>query len=247
MTVARILERDDFQQRYAAQEPISVSELLYPLMQAYDSVAIEADVELGGTDQLYNLLTGREVMEHYGLEPQVVLTTPILVSWDGQKMSSSLGNNIPLAMAPEEQFGRTMRISDDQLPQWYSLVMEADPPPGDPLEAKLELARFIVRRSHGEEAVRTAEAHFTRVVRERQAPEEVAEVPLPEGDGTVHLPAVLVEHLAVASTSEARRMISQGGVKVNGQVVSDLDLPRSALEGALVQAGKRRFVRFRAA
>ena len=247
MTVARILERDDFQQRYAAQEPISVSELLYPLMQAYDSVAIEADVELGGTDQLYNLLTGREVMEHYGLEPQVVLTTPILVSWDGQKMSSSLGNNIPLAMAPEEQFGRTMRISDDQLPQWYSLVMEADPPPGDPLEAKLELARFIVRRSHGEEAARTAEDHFTRVVREGQAPEEVAEVPLPEGDGTVHLPAVLVEHLAVASTSEARRMISQGGVKVNGQVVSDLDLPRSALEGALVQAGKRRFMRLGAA
>ena len=247
MTVARILERDDFQQRYAAQEPISVSELLYPLMQAYDSVAIEADVELGGTDQLYNLLTGREVMEHYGLEPQIVLTTPILVSWDGQKMSSSLGNNIPLAMAPEEQFGRTMRISDDQLPQWCSLVMEADPPGGDPLEAKLELARFIVRRSHGEEAGRTAEDHFTRVVREGQAPEEVAEVPLPEGDGTVHLPAVLVEHLAVASTSEARRMISQGGVKVNGQVVSDLDLPRSALEGALIQAGKRRFVRFRAA
>jgi tyrosyl-tRNA synthetase len=247
MTVARILERDDFQQRYAAQEPISVSELLYPLMQAYDSVAIEADVELGGTDQLYNLLTGREVMEHYGLEPQIVLTTPILVSWDGQKMSSSLGNNIPLAMAPEEQFGRTMRISDDQLPQWYSLVMEADPPGGDPLEAKLELARFIVRRSHGEEAARMAEDHFTRVVREGQAPEAVAEVPLPEGDGTVHLPAVLVEHLAVASTSEARRMISQGGVKVNGQVVSDLDLPRSALEGALIQAGKRRFVRFRAA
>jgi tyrosyl-tRNA synthetase len=246
MTVARILERDDFQQRYAAQEPISVSELLYPLMQAYDSVAIEADVELGGTDQLYNLLTGREVMENYGLEPQVVLTTPILVSWDGQKMSSSLGNNIPLAMAPEEQFGRTMRISDDQLPQWYQLVMEAGPPPGDPLEAKLELARFIVRRSHGEDAAEKAEAHFTRVVREGQAPEEVAEVALPDGDGTVHLPAILVEHLAVGSTSEARRMISQGGVKVNGEVVSDLDLPRSDLEGALLQAGKRRFVRFRA-
>ena len=246
MTVARILERDDFQQRYAAQEPISVSELLYPLMQGYDSVAIEADVELGGTDQLYNLLTGREVMENYGLEPQVVLTTPILVSWDGQKMSSSLGNNIPLAMAPEEQFGRTMRISDDQLPQWYQLVMEAEPPPRDPLEAKLELARFIVRRSHGEGAAEKAEAHFTRVVREGQAPEEVAEVALPDGDGTVHLPAILVEHLAVGSTSEARRMISQGGVKVNGEVVSDLDLPRSALEGALLQAGKRRFVRFRA-
>ena len=246
MTVARILERDDFRQRYTAQEPISVSELLYPLMQGYDSVAIEADVELGGTDQLYNLLTGREVMENYGLEPQVVLTTPILVSWDGQKMSSSLGNNIPLAMAPEEQFGRTMRISDDQLPQWYQLVMEAEPPAGDPLEAKLELARFIVRRSHGEEAAEKAEAHFTRVVREGQAPEEVAEVALPDGDGTVHLPAILVAHLAVGSTSEARRMISQGGVKVNGEVVSDLDLPRSALEGALLQAGKRRFVRFRA-
>jgi tyrosyl-tRNA synthetase len=247
MTVARILERDDFQQRYAAQEPISVSELLYPLMQAYDSVAIEADVELGGTDQLYNLLAGREVMQHYGLEPQIVLTTPLLMSWDGQKMSSSVGNNIPLAAAPEEQFGRTMRIPDEQLPQWYTLVMEADPPGGDPLEAKLELARFIVRRSHGEEAARAAEAHFTRVVREGQAPAEVAEVPLPEGDGTVHLPALLVEHLGVGSTSEARRMISQGGVKVNGEVVSDLDLPRSALEGALVQAGKRRFMRFGAA
>ncbi len=246
MTVARILERDDFQQRYTEQEPISISELLYPLMQAYDSVAIEADVELGGTDQLYNLLTGREVMQHYGLEPQVVLTTPILVSWDGQKMSSSVGNNIPLTMAPEEQFGRTMRISDEELPQWYRLVMEADPQAGDPLVAKLELARFIVRRSHGEEAARGAEAHFTRVVREGQAPEEVAEVALPGGDGTVHLPALLVEHLAVGSTSEARRMISQGGVKVNGDVVSDLDLPRSVLEGALLQAGKRRFVRFSA-
>ncbi len=216
-------------------------------MQAYDSVAIEADVELGGTDQLYNLLAGREVMQHYGLEPQIVLTTPLLMSWDGQKMSSSVGNNIPLAMAPEEQFGRTMRIPDEQLPQWYTLVMEADPPAGDPLEAKLELARFIVRRSHGEEAARAAEAHFTRVVREGQAPEEVAEMSLPEGDGAVHLPALLVEHLGVGSTSEARRMISQGGVKVNGEVVSDLDLPRSALEGALVQAGKRRFMRFRAA
>ena len=247
MTVARILERDDFQQRYTSQEPISVSELLYPLMQAYDSVAIEADVELGGTDQLYNLLAGREVMQHYGLEPQIVLTTPLLLSWDGEKMSSSVGNNIPLEMAPEEQFGRTMRIPDEQLAQWYTLVMEADPPAGDPMDAKLELARFIVRRSHGEEAARAAEAHFTRVVREGQAPEEVTEVPLPEGDGTLHLPALLVEHLAVGSTSEARRMISQGGVKVNGEVVSDLDLPRSALEGALVQAGKRRFVRFGAA
>src|SRR5436190_5395800 len=119
-------------------------------MQAYDSVAVEADVELGGTDQLYNLLAGREVMPHYGLEPQVVLTTPLLLAWDGAKMSSSVGNNIPLSGEPEEMFGRTMRISDDQLGDWYTLVMERPPPDRDPLEAKLELARFIVRRSHGD-------------------------------------------------------------------------------------------------
>jgi tyrosyl-tRNA synthetase len=245
MTVARLLERDDFANRYAAGQPISVSELLYPLMQAYDSVAVEADIELGGTDQLYNLLAGREVMEHYGLEPQVVLTTPLLVSWDGEKMSSSQGNNIPLTMAPEEQFGRTMRISDDQLAQWYALVMEQPAPQDDPLEAKLELARFIVRRSHGEEAARKAEAHFTRVVREGQAPDDVPEAELPEGD-PVHLPALLAEHLGVASTSEARRLIAQGGVKVNGEPVTELDVPRALLDGALVQAGKRRFARFRA-
>jgi tyrosyl-tRNA synthetase len=244
ITVARMLERDDFAKRYLAQEPISVSELLYPLMQAYDSVAVESDVELGGTDQLYNLLAGREVMEAYGLEPQVALTTPILVSWDGDKMSSSLGNNIPLTAAPEEMFGRTMRLPDSLLPEWYRLVWERElPADADPLEAKLALARFIVERSHGEEAARQAEDHFTRVVREGQAPEEVPEAPLPEGD-PVHLPAVLVDLLGVGSTSEARRLISQGGVRVDGDVVSDLDLPRSRLGGALVQAGKRRFVRF---
>jgi tyrosyl-tRNA synthetase len=245
ITVARILERDDFAKRYAAGEPISVSELLYPLMQAYDSVAIEADVELGGTDQLYNLLAGRDVMEHYGLEPQVVLTTPLLVSWDGEKMSSSVGNNIPLLAAPEEQFGRTMRISDEQLGQWYALVMEQEPPRGDPLEAKLALARFIVSRSHGEEAARSAEKHFTRVVREGRAPADVPEVPLPDED-PVHLPALLVAHLGVPSTSEARRLILQGAVRVNDEVVTELDLPREALSEALLQAGKRRFARLTA-
>src|SRR6188472_3863063 len=189
ITVARMLERDDFAKRYTSGEPISVSELLYPLMQAYDSVAIEADVELGGTDQLYNLLAGREVMEAYGLDPQVALTTPILVSWDGEKMSSSLGNNIPLTAPPEEMFGRTMRVPDDLLPEWYRLVWQRElPNDADPLEAKLELARFIVTRSWGEEAAREAEAHFTRVVREGQAPEEVPEAALPDGD-PVHLPA----------------------------------------------------------
>jgi tyrosyl-tRNA synthetase len=241
ITVARMLERDDFAKRYAAGEPISISEFLYPLMQAYDSVAIKADIELGGTDQLYNLLAGREVMQAYGLEPQVALTNPLLVSWDGQKMSSSVGNNIPLTMAPEEQFGRTMRLSDDLLPQWYELVMQQEPPQGDPLEAKLALARFIVARSHGEEVARTAEEHFTRVVREGKAPEDVPEAPLPPGD-PVHLPALMASLFGL-STSEARRLISQGAVRMDGQIASELDVPRATLEGALLQAGKRRFAR----
>jgi tyrosyl-tRNA synthetase len=244
MTVAQMLERDDFAGRYSSGQPISVSELLYPLMQAYDSVAVEADVELGGTDQLYNLLAGREVMQSYGLEPQVVLTTPLLVSWDGEKMSSSVGNNIPLTAPPEEQFGRTMRISDGLLPEWYRLVLESDSDPlaDDPLEAKLALARWIVARSHGEEAARAAEAHFTRVVREGQAPDDVREAALPAGDD-VHLPAVLAGAFGL-STSEARRLIAQGGVRIDGEPVADVDVPRSRLAGAVVQAGKRRFVRF---
>jgi tyrosyl-tRNA synthetase len=244
MTVARLLERDDFAQRYTAQEPISVSEMLYPLMQAYDSVAVEADVELGGTDQLYNLLAGREVMQAYGLEPQVALTTPLLVSWDGEKMSSSLGNNIPLTAAPEDQFGRAMRISDALLPEWYRLVMERELEPGaDPFEAKLELARFIVRRSHGGEAMDRAEAHFTRVVREGKAPDDVREASLPPGD-PVHLPALIRDEFGL-STSEARRLIEQGGVKLGRDTVTDLDIPRNRLEGVLLQVGKRQFIRFR--
>jgi tyrosyl-tRNA synthetase len=242
ITVARILERDDFEKRMAAREPISISELLYPLMQAYDSVAIKADVELGGTDQLYNLLAGREVMPQYGLEPQVVLTTPLLLSWDGAKMSSSVGNNIPLTAAPEEMFGRTMRISDDQLSQWYELILEQPGPEGDPLEAKLTLARFIVARSHGEPAAQEAEEHFSRVVRRGEAPEDVPELAL-DGDDPVHLPKLIADGGLAASTSEARRLIAQGAVKLNGEPLSELDVPREALAGALLQVGKRRFAR----
>jgi tyrosyl-tRNA synthetase len=246
MTVARMLERDDFAKRFAANEPISVSELLYPLMQAYDSVAIKADIELGGTDQLYNLLMGREVMEQYGLDPQVVLTVQYLDSWDGRGMSASRGNYIGLKEPPEEQFGKAMRIPDSLLPQWYALVMERDDVPADPLQAKLELARFIVRRAWGSEAADAAEQHFTRVVREGQAPDEVEEAELPAGE-VIHLPALLVERFGLPSTSEARRLIAQGGVRVDGKPVEALDLPRDQLEGRLVQAGKRRFLRFRAA
>jgi tyrosyl-tRNA synthetase len=245
VTVARLLERDDFSNRYAAREPISVSELLYPLMQAYDSVAVEADVELGGTDQLYNLLAGRDVMEAYGLEPQIVLTSPLLLSWDGEKMSSSLGNNIPLAAPPEEQFGRTMRIPDSMLEDWWRLVAEQPAPGADPMGAKLALARWIVTRSHGEEAAGRAEEHFTRVVRGGEAPAEVPEVPLPPED-PVHLPRILQSAFSI-STSEGRRLIGQGGVKLDGEVVSELDVPRKRLAGALLQAGKRRFVRFASA
>jgi tyrosyl-tRNA synthetase len=244
-TVRRLLERDDFERRMAASEPISVSELLYPLMQGYDSVAVRADVELGGTDQLYNLLTGRDVMEAYGLEPQVAMTTPLLLGPDGEKMSKSRGNTIGLTDAPEEQFGRTMRISDALLPDYYRLVMEVDPSEigDDPMEAKLRLARWIVARSHGEEAARRAEEHFTRVVREHEAPEEVPIVGFrPEGK-LVHLPALLRDWFALPSTSEARRLIQQGGVRVNGAIVRELDVPARRLEGALVQAGKRRFAR----
>jgi tyrosyl-tRNA synthetase len=247
ITLARLIERDDFQQRFTAGTAISVSELLYPFMQAYDSVAIEADVELGGTDQLYNLLAGREVMAAYGVEPQVVLTTPLLLGLDGRKMSASLGNYIGLSDSPEEQFGKTMRISDQLLPEYYRLVMESDLDPTelDPLEAKLTLARFIVRRSHGDEAAGQAEAHFTRVVREGRAPDEVPEAALPEGD-PVHLPALIREIFGL-STSEARRLIAQGGVKVDGALADELDVPRDVLDGALLQVGKRQFVRLHAA
>lgn len=241
-TVARLLERDDFSKRFTAQQPISVSELLYPLMQAYDSVAIEADVELGGTDQLYNLLAGREVMEAYGLEPQVVLTTPLIDSWDGSKMSGSKGNYIALVEDPNEQFGKAMRLPDELLETYYLLVMESDERPPDPLEAKLALARFIVGRAHGEDAARAAEEHFTRVVREGQAPDEVVEVELPRAD-PVHLPRLLVDSLGIGSASEARRLIGQGAVRLDGEVVTELDVPREQLEGRLLQAGKRRFAR----
>jgi tyrosyl-tRNA synthetase len=246
ITVARILERDDFAKRFAAHEPVSISELLYPLMQAYDSIAIEADIEIGGTDQLYNLLTGRDVMAHYGLDPQVVMTYPLLVGVDGEeKMSKSRGNYIGINDPPEDMFGKTMSIPDSALPQWWEMLAGGEHP-AEPMEWKLELARRIVARWHGGEGARRGEEHFTRVVREHQAPAEVPEARLPNGD-PVHLPALLVEHLGVGSTSEARRLISQGAVRIDGEAVADVDVPRSRLDGALVQAGKRRFVRLRAA
>jgi tyrosyl-tRNA synthetase len=244
MTVARLLERDDFAKRFAAHVPISLSELLYPVMQAYDSVAIEADVEIGGTDQRFNLLAGRDVMPQYGLEPQVVMTFPLLVGTDGeQKMSKSRGNYIGITEPPEEMFGQVMSIPDTALEAWWEMLA-GGPHPEDPMEWKLELARQVTTRWHGEEGATAGEAHFTRVVRRHEAPEEVPDLPLPEGD-PVHLPALLVSGLGVASTSEARRLIQQGGVRLNGEPAEGVDVPREALEGALLQVGKRRFARLR--
>jgi tyrosyl-tRNA synthetase len=240
-TVARLLERDDFAKRFAAHEPISVSELLYPFAQGYDSVAVEADIEVGGTDQLYNLLMGRDLMEHYGLAPQAVMTYELLVGTDGaEKMSKSQGNYIGIDEPPEEQFGKVMSIPDSALEQWWRLTLDRDPPGGDPMESKLALARGIVELYHGEEAAERAQAHFTRVVREGLPPQDVRRMQLPPGD-SVHLPALLASAFGL-STSEARRLIGQGGVRVNDTVVTDLDVPRATLEGAVLQGGKRRYV-----
>jgi len=247
MTVARLLERDDFAKRFAAHAPISLSELLYPLMQAYDSVAIEADIEVGGTDQLYNLLAGRDVMAHYGLEPQMVITFPLLIGLDGQeKMSKSKGNYIAIQHPPEEMFGEVMSIPDELLEQWWSICLGRAAPQGDPMQSKLSLARSIVEKWHDAESAARAEEHFTRVVRRHEVPEDLPEATLPAGD-PIHLPALLVAQLGVGTTSEARRLIDQGGVRLDGEPVTELDLPRARLEGATLQAGKRRFARFRAA
>jgi tyrosyl-tRNA synthetase len=242
MTVARLLERDDFAKRFATHVPISLSELLYPVMQAYDSVAIEADVEIGGTDQRFNLLAGRDVMPQYGLDPQVVMTFPLLVGTDGElKMSKSRGNYIGITEPPEEMFGKTMSIPDKALPQWWEMLVGGEHP-SDPMVWKLELARRITARWHGDEGAQAGEEHFTRVVRHHEAPADVPDLALPQGD-PVHLPAFLVASLGVSSTSEARRLIQQGGVKVNGEPAPGLDVPRDVLAGALLQVGKRRFAR----
>jgi tyrosyl-tRNA synthetase len=242
LTVARILERDDFAKRYAAGEPISLSELLYPLMQAYDSVAIEADIEIGGTDQLFNLLAGRDVMPYYGLEPQLVVTFPLLVGTDGEeKMSKSRGNYIGITEPPEEMFGKTMSIPDRALPQWWEMLVGEDRPPAEAMEWKLELARRIVARWHDDDAARTAEEHFTHVVRKGLVPDDVPEATLPSGD-PVHLPAVLASAFGL-STSEARRLIAHGGVKLDDAVVDELDVPRASVAGRVLRAGKRRFAR----
>jgi tyrosyl-tRNA synthetase len=249
VTVAQMLERDDFAKRFAANEPISLLELLYPVLQGYDSVAVRADVELGGTDQTFNLLMGRAIQTAYGQPPQVVLTVPLLTGIDGeQKMSKSFGNHIGITEAPEEMYGRTLRIPDASLPSWYSLLLGSDAVPSgvSPRDAKRALARSLVERFHGAAAAAGAEAAFDRVFVERELPAEIEEAVVSATNGVVHLPE-LIATLFGGSRSEARRKIAQGGVKLDGSVVTELDLPAADLDGRVLQLGKRNFRRLRVA
>jgi tyrosyl-tRNA synthetase len=249
-TVAQLLERDDFAKRFSEHQPISVLELLYPLLQGYDSVAVRADVELGGTEQKFNLLLARDVQEAYGVPAQVVLTLPILTGIDGvQRMSKSLGNYVGVTEPPEEQFGKLMRVPDETMASYYELLLDRPVDGGaTPVEAKRALGRELVDRFHGPGAGEAAEAHFNRLHVEHGVPDEVEEVALPAGDGEVHLPALIADNFGI-SRSEARRLLSQGGVKLDGEALGadELDVPADRLDGAVIQLGKRRFKRFRSA
>jgi tyrosyl-tRNA synthetase len=243
-TLARILERDDFNKRYAANDQITLTELLYPLMQAYDSVAIEADVELGGTDQLYNLLMGRQVMEYYGKRPQCVVTTPLLVGTDGKiKMSKSVGNYIGVTDPPGEMFGKVMSIPDYLMDDYYSLLLDRPMPEGEPVEQKRELARSLVSKFHGEPAATDAEKLFDAVVR-REVPDDAPVVRLPTREEIWIVDLITLAGFA-STNGEARRFIKGGAVRVGGRVVRDerLSLPSTEIEGQVLQVGKRRYAR----
>jgi tyrosyl-tRNA synthetase len=247
-TVAQLLERDDFAKRYAEGRPISILELLYPLMQGYDSVAIEADLELGGTDQKFNLLLGREIQKAYGVEPQSVLTMPILPGIDGvQKMSKSLGNYVGVDEPPEEVFGKLMRVPDEAMPGYYSLLLDSEPQ-ADPREAKRQMALELTARYHGGEAAEAARDRFDTLHVRRELPPsgEIDEFAFSPDGGKVHMPALLAEAFGL-SRSEARRLLSQGGVKVDGAELGELDVPADDLDGVVLQVGRRRFKKLRRA
>lgn len=251
-TVARMLERDDFSKRYREGLPISVHEFLYPLVQAYDSVALQADVELGGTDQLFNLLVGREIQRDYGQAPQAVLTHPLLVGTDGkEKMSKSVGNTIGITDAPEEIYGKTMSISDTLMADWVGALsfgrwddlLPQARSGEDPLGLKKELARRMVARFHGDDAVGSAEGHFQQVIQRGETPDEVPEVELAlGGEANLGLLDVLRQTFGLASNGEARRLVSGGAVQVDEGRVDDPKLRLAAGE-YLLRAGKRRFAR----
>jgi tyrosyl-tRNA synthetase len=246
-TVAQLLAREDFSNRWKAQQPISVLELLYPLLQGYDSVAIKADVELGGTDQHFNLLLGREIQQAYGVEPQSILTMPILPGTDGvARMSKSAGNYIGVDEPPAEIFGKVMSIPDEAMPIYYSLLThERFDPDEHPNQAKRRLGRIIVARFHGDDAAREAEEAFDRLFKQHEAPAEMPEIAVPAED-PVHLPGLIREAFGL-SGGDARRLIASGGVRLDGQPIGaeEIDIAPDRLKGAILQVGKRRFVRLR--
>jgi tyrosyl-tRNA synthetase len=252
VTVARVLERDDFDRRIREGRPISLLEMLYPVLQGYDSVAVGADLELGGTDQKFNLLFGRDVQQAYGHEPQAIMTMPILPGIDGERrMSKSYGNYIGVTDRPEEMFGKLMSVPDSAMSTYYDLLL-GEPPAAEAaaVEAKRELARRIVARFHGEPAAGEAEAHFDRLHKEHRPPEQIEEVSLSTAEisnGSVHLPALVAEHFGT-SRSEARRLLEQGGVRLDGEPLGpeSLDIAVDRLRGAVLQVGKRQFRRVRA-
>jgi tyrosyl-tRNA synthetase len=247
-TVAQVLERDDFAKRYGGGDPISILELLYPLLQGYDSVAIESDVELGGTDQKFNILLARDIQKAYGIEPQSILTMPILPGIDGvQKMSKSLGNYVGVDEPPAEMYGKLMRVPDEVMPMYYELLVDE---PLDtalpPRDAKRAMARALTARYHGEEAAAAAEERFDTLHVRRELPDEIEEFAFSTDNGQVHLPALMADAFGL-SRSEARRLLTQGGVKVDGKDLdsSTLDMPAEELDGAVLQVGRRRFKKLR--
>jgi len=247
-TVARVTEREDFAKRLAEGSAITMLELLYPLLQGYDSVAIRADVELGGTDQTFNLLLGRDIQRAYGVPEQAVLTMPILPGTDGvRRMAKSLRNYIGVTDPPEEMYGKTLSIPDAALPEWYWLLLDAERPADlAPRDAKRALARELVERYHGVSAAVAAQEAFDRVHIRHELPDDVPLVEFERGDGLIHLPALLVRAFG-GTTSEARRALAQGGVKLDGEPIAaePLDLPADELDGRVLQLGKRRFARVR--
>ncbi len=245
-TIARMLERDDFAKRMSEGRPISALELLYPVLQGYDSVAVEADLELGGTDQKFNLLFARDVQDALGRPAQSVMTLPILPGTDGtQRMSKSLGNYVGVTELPEEMFGKLMSVPDEAMGQYWALLLGEEQPGGHPVEAKRELARRLVERFWDADAARDAEQRFDQVHVRHEVPEDIPTVRIEPGEsGEVHLPALIAAQFEL-STSEARRLLGQGGVKLDGEVVDAgrLDVPLEELTGRVLQVGKRRFVR----
>jgi tyrosyl-tRNA synthetase len=248
-TAAQLLERDDFAKRLAAREPISMLELLYPLLQGYDSVAIGADVELGGTDQKFNLLLGRDIQRAYGQPEQAILTMPILVGTDGQrKMSKSLGNQIGISEEPQEIYGKTMAIPDEAVAQYGRLLLGTEEHAAglSARDAKRALARGIVAWLYSPEQAERAERHFDRVFVERGAPDEIEDATFHSDDGLVHLPGLIASEFGL-SRSQARRLIDQGGVTL-GEVAlaaGEHDVPRERADGQILKIGKRRFRRLR--